>query len=67
MNSLSAFIVLGLMLMYFTLAVVPTANISATISDQTCTQGVGCFFFGNLGLMMVLTLIVVIFWWMFVG
>lgn len=67
MNSLSAFIIIGLILIYFPLAVVPTANVASNISDTSCTSGLGCFFFGNLGFFMVFLLILTLFYWMFIG
>jgi hypothetical protein len=66
MNSLSAFIVLGLILMYIPLIVVPTANISSEVSDTAHIGGVAGFTFGNMGFTMVLCLLATLFWWMFV-
>lgn len=65
MNPLVAFLVLGLILLIFPLAVAPVANTAAAISDQSCTSGYACFFFGNLGFFMIFFLVVVLFWWLY--
>jgi len=66
MNSLSAFIVLGLVLLYIPLIVVPVANVSSTVSDTAHIGGVAGFTFGNMGSTMVLSLLAILFWWMFI-
>lgn len=64
MNPVSAYLILLLILLYFGLAVVPTANISSVASDTAGLTGVAGFTFGNMGLVMFLCLIVTIFYWM---
>lgn len=67
MNSLSAFIVLGLILLLMPMIISPVANTSSAISDTSCTAGFGCFFFGNLGFFMIFLLLATIAWWFFVS
>lgn len=65
MNTLSAFIILGLILLYFPMAVIPVANVSSVASDTSNVQGTGGFIFGNLGLVMMLCLIATILSWIY--
>ena len=67
MNSLSAFVVLGMIFIAIPMIAVPVANIASGISDQSCTQGFTCFFLGNLGFFEMFFLIITVFWWMFIS
>jgi len=64
MNTLSAYIVLGMMIMCIVMITIPVANVSSRVSDTSNLSGSSGWFFGNLGFVWLIAFVLMIFYWM---